>query len=221
MVRFRWRGGAGGLEVGTALFAKRLTAVSGDIAGGHGDRVCSVLWALPRASAIGSRVGAVVYIARMLLCVAVQTPMGGNIERYGAARGAAVAGRLAGKARPAHGGRSADGTHAGGGGDAEAIAVVAVCGDGVDRVGRLRDEGGRGFAGDARVGEPATALVSRTGPHTVHTIATHTATPTAIGFAYAVRLRAPRPRRPPRRARACRSSPASPHSSSGPASSTP
>ncbi len=46
--------------------------------------VCLFLWALPwgeRNRVV--RVGAVVYLLACLLCVAVQTPMGSNIERYG------------------------------------------------------------------------------------------------------------------------------------------
>lgn len=46
--------------------------------------VCVFLWVLPRGERNRVlRVGAVVYLAACLLCVAVQTPMGSNIERYG------------------------------------------------------------------------------------------------------------------------------------------
>ena len=46
--------------------------------------VCMFLWALPRGERNRVvRVGAVVYLVACLLCVAVQTPMGSNIERYG------------------------------------------------------------------------------------------------------------------------------------------
>jgi hypothetical protein len=46
--------------------------------------VCLFLWALPRGERNRVvRIGAVVYLVACLLCVAVQTPMGSNIERYG------------------------------------------------------------------------------------------------------------------------------------------
>jgi hypothetical protein len=46
--------------------------------------VCLFLWALPRGPRNRvARVGAVVYLLACLLCVAVRTPMGSNIERYG------------------------------------------------------------------------------------------------------------------------------------------
>jgi hypothetical protein len=46
--------------------------------------VCAFLWALPRGERNRVlRVGAVVYLVACLLCVAVRTPMGSNVERYG------------------------------------------------------------------------------------------------------------------------------------------
>jgi hypothetical protein len=46
--------------------------------------VCVFLWALPRGERNRVlRVGAVVYLLACLLCLAVRTPMGSNIERYG------------------------------------------------------------------------------------------------------------------------------------------
>jgi hypothetical protein len=46
--------------------------------------VCLFLWALPRGERNRVvRVGAVVYLVACLLCLAVRTPMGGNVERYG------------------------------------------------------------------------------------------------------------------------------------------
>jgi hypothetical protein len=71
---------------------------------------CLFLWALPRGERNRVvRVGAVVYLVACLLCVAVRTPMGSNVERYGVLlAGALLLCGLAGegtRARPRRDGR--------------------------------------------------------------------------------------------------------------------
>ncbi|HWY19324.1 MAG TPA: hypothetical protein VNY27_11515 [Solirubrobacteraceae bacterium] len=73
--------------------------------------VCVFLWSLPRGGGDRQvlRVGAVVYLVACVLCLAVRTPMGSNIERYGVLlAGALLLCGLAGegtRARARRGGR--------------------------------------------------------------------------------------------------------------------
>jgi hypothetical protein len=95
--------------------------------------VCLFLWALPRRERNRVlRVGAVVYLLACLLCVAVQTPMGSNIERYGVLlAGPLLLCGLAGERRRARARSGGRGRRQGARGampDAQRIAVgVAVC----------------------------------------------------------------------------------------------
>jgi len=97
--------------------------------------VCLFLWALPRGPRNRvARVGAVVYLLACLLCVAVRTPMGSNIERYGVLLagplllcGLAGAGGARARMRRA-GGRRRRRSARGAGPYAQPIAVVvALC----------------------------------------------------------------------------------------------
>ncbi len=94
--------------------------------------VCVFLWALARRERNRvSRVGAVVYLAACLLCVAVRTPMGSNVERYGVLlAGPLLLCGLAGEGMRARSRRAGRGRRPapGGAGYARSLAVgVGVC----------------------------------------------------------------------------------------------